>query len=102
MSVHGNSIEAFHQEESKLSARALAVIGWIRIHGEATDRQIAYGMGFGENLNAVRPRITELIERGGLREVRNARCFVTGKTVRVVDLPRPGEQLAFPAEAMAA
>lgn len=93
MSVHANSIDAYHAEEPKLSRRAEAVLAWIRIHGKATDRQIAYGMGFGENLNAVRPRITELIEAGKLREATNIRCEVTGKRVRVVDLPLGQEAL---------
>jgi hypothetical protein len=91
--VHPNSIEAYHSQEAKLSARAEAVLAWIRFHGRATDRQVAYGMGFGENLNAVRPRITELIDAGLLRETHNVRCHVTGKTVRVVDLPAGQEAL---------
>lgn len=84
--MHRNSIAAYDAEEVKLSARALAVLGYIRIHGPRTDREIAYGMGFGENLNAVRPRITELIDAGKLTEVCSVRCPVTGKSVRKVDL----------------
>lgn len=87
--VHANSIECFHASEAKLSKRAADVLAWITEHGPRTDRQVAYGMGFGENLNAVRPRITELIEAGALMEVCNTRCPVTKKTVRVVDLRRP-------------
>lgn len=85
--MHSNSVEAYHAEESRLSKRARAVLAWVTRHGPMTDRQIAYGMGYGENLNACRPRISELIEDGFLVEVGNIRCPVTGKTVRKVGLP---------------
>lgn len=91
--VHPNSVEAYHAEKPNLSRRARMVLAWIRLHGRATDRQVAYGMGFGENLNAVRPRITELVDAGELRETHNVRCHVTGKTVRVVDVPAGQEEL---------
>lgn len=84
--MHDNSLATYREEESKLSARAQAVLDWITRVGPRTDREIAYGMGFGENLNAVRPRITELIESNKLMEVCSVRCPVTGKTVRKVDL----------------
>jgi hypothetical protein len=84
--VHDNSIAAYHSQEAKLSARATAVLAWITKHGPRTDREVAYGMGYGENLNAVRPRITELIELGKLMEVCNVTCPVTRKTVRKVDI----------------
>lgn len=84
--VHANSIESFHSQEAKLSRRAQAVLDWISEHGPRTDREIAYGMGYGENLNAVRPRITELIEKNKLMEVCDVRCSVTNKTVRKVDI----------------
>jgi hypothetical protein len=84
--MHDNSISAFRAEEPKLSARAAAVLAWITQHGPHTDREIAYGMGFGENLNAVRPRITELIELAKLMEVCDVTCPITRKTVRKVDI----------------
>lgn len=87
--VHSNSISAYRSQEARLSRRAQAVLDWIEGHGPHTDRQIAYGMGFGENLNAVRPRITELITVNKLMEVCNVSCPVTGKTVRKVDVRRP-------------
>lgn len=101
MSVHDNSIAAYHQEEPALSKRAAAIVGWIRICGGGTDREIAAGMGFSHR-SAVQPRISELVEKGLLEEVRSVRCPITGKRVRVVDIPRPRGQLAFPDRAMAA
>lgn len=84
--VHQNSIDAFHAQEAKLSARAQAVLAWITQHGPHTDREVAYGMGYGENLNAVRPRITELIDASKLMEVCNVTCPVTKRAVRKVDI----------------
>lgn len=95
--VHANSITAFHGEQPKLSKRAKAVLAWIEEHGPHTDREVMAGMGFTEP-NAVRPRITELVDARHLEEVGNVTCPVTGKTVRRVDVRRlrtPTEQLAL-------
>lgn len=49
---------------------------------ELTARQIAYGMGFSE-LNAVRPRLTELKEAGKVEVVKKAYDPVTDRNVAV-------------------
>lgn len=90
--VHDNSIQTYREEEGKLSRRGLAILGWLRIHGPHTDRDVMEGMGFREP-NSVRPRITELIDAGELEEVGNTRCPVTGKTVRLVGLKPRQERL---------
>lgn len=92
--MHEHSLATFREEEPKLSKRAAAIRAWVERHGPHTDREIAYGMGFGENLNAVRPRITEMLEAPGavLMQVCSRRCPVTGKPVRVVDVNRPRGQ----------
>lgn len=90
MTVHKNSVAAYHEEKKKLSTRALLIAAWVQMHGRSTDRQVMIGMGFSEP-NAVRPRITELVDAGELVEVDSVRCEVTGKTVRVVE--RPTKQL---------
>lgn len=87
--VHDNSIDAYHQEEQKLSAREQAIKDWITEHGPHTDREVAYGMGFGENLNAVRPRITKLLEKQKLMSVGNVQCSFSKKRVRRVDIRQP-------------
>jgi hypothetical protein len=92
---HPNSVNAYHAEETKLSKRAEAVLAWITKHGPHTDREIAYGMGFGENLNAVRPRITELLGICKLMEVCNRKCPITKKTVRVLDIRRARQERLF-------
>jgi hypothetical protein len=72
--MHEHSVAAYRAEEAKLSKRAQAIVDWITTRGPRTDREIAYGLGFGENLNAVRPRITELIESNRLMEGGRRAC----------------------------
>lgn len=92
--LHENSLAAYRAEESRLSKRAEAVLAWIRENGAHTDREVMRGMGFSEP-NAVRPRITELLELHKLTEVCSRRCPETGKTVRVVDVWRPQQSRLF-------
>jgi dihydrodipicolinate synthase/N-acetylneuraminate lyase len=92
--MHENSVEAYHAEEAKLSKRATAVLDWITVHGPHTDREVMQGMGFAEP-NAVRPRLTELVDAGKLIEVCTRKCPVTGKRVRVLDIARPRGQGAL-------
>lgn len=49
---------------------------------ELTAREIAYGMGF-DDLNAVKPRLSELKEQGLVEAISKKKCRVTGKTVAV-------------------
>ena len=84
--VHENSIAAYHSSVPMISRRARMVLEWVRKNGQATDRQVMQGLGFIEP-GAVRPRITEAIAMGMLREVGSTRCPATGKTVRLVDVP---------------
>jgi hypothetical protein len=51
--------------------------------GAWTDRQIKTGLEQAD-MNGVRPRINELIERKALEVVGDTVCPVTGKTVRMV------------------
>lgn len=91
--MHENSLDSYHAQEAKLSARCQAIYRWVEKHGPHTDREVAYAMGFGENLNAVRPRITELIEEHHqLMQVTSRMCPITKRKVRVVDISRPRGQ----------
>lgn len=92
--MHDNSLAAWRSEESKLSTRAQAIYDWIFAHGPVTDREVMRGMGFTEP-NAVRPRITELIDQHRLMEVGDVRCPITGKTVRRVDIRRARQGSLF-------
>lgn len=81
---HANSREAYRSLGSARSDRTARIIAYLQAHGPATDREIAAGLGF-TDMNSVRPRITEAIEDGVLREFGHVACGKTGKTVRVVD-----------------
>ena len=83
--VHKNSRKAYHEERPKLSDRCATIMEWFewRSPNTLTDRQVMAHMRF-TDMNAVRPRITELIDAGYLMEVGKVKCPVTGKTVRVV------------------
>lgn len=92
--MHEHSLEAHAVGEAAFGKRAQAIYDLVRRAGPRTDRQICAALGFGENLNAVRPRITELVERGALMEVGlGVKCPITGRTVRRVDIARPRGQV---------
>ena len=48
-----------------------------------TAREIAIKMGFGEDMNKVRPRLTELVEKGKIKVVELRCCPVTQRRVAV-------------------
>ena len=85
--VHANSRAAYFEAAGMISRRAQMVLDWVRANGRATDRQIVDGLGF-RDMNACRPRVTELVQMGALVEVGTVTCPVTHKTVRLVDVPR--------------
>lgn len=82
--THRHSAESLHDEQAqgRISRRAEAVLKVLQgATRPLTDREIADALGFSD-LNAVRPRITELIALGFVAEMRAVRCETTGKTVR--------------------
>ncbi len=80
MTQHANSIAAFRDLDT--SERAAAILAVYRGSARGlTDRQVMEALCFTE-MNAVRPRITELIDHGLLCEVGKIRDHLTGKTVR--------------------
>lgn len=82
--VHANSRRTYHEEGYKLGKRALDVLAYYRNQSApVTDRVCMAALGF-TDMNSVRPRITELIEAGFMREVGSALDYVTGKRVRLV------------------
>ena len=85
--MHSNSIVAYAEEESALSRRAQVVLDLFKSSPCAlTDREVMFRLGFVEP-NAVRPRITELVQLGYLQERGKTKCAITGKQVRKVSLP---------------
>ena len=83
MAVHDNSVEAFRDLESFLTGRRLEVYNWVKANGQATDRKIKNSLGY-EDMNQVRPRISELVEFGAFKEVGRELDPKTNCRVRIV------------------
>lgn len=81
--VRRTSREARDAALPQLAARAALILAWIKQHGPATDRQVMRGLGFAD-MNAVRPRISELIDARLVVECGDTRCSETGQRVRRV------------------
>ena len=82
--MHQHSLDAHEEERAagKLSKRCQLisdVLGWERL----TDREILERTPY-RDMNAIRPRVTEMIQAGILEEVGEKRDKLTGKMVRVV------------------
>lgn len=80
MTVHANSLEAFRTLDRRARSEAILTVYRDSMR-PLTDRQVMEALGF-HDANAVRPRITELLDAGKLCEVESAKDHVTGKTVR--------------------
>jgi len=89
-SIHENSIASFDENDRELifSNREREVIAAFEDIGAETDRSILAYLRY-TDMNAVRPRITELINKGVLREVGSVICPVTKKRVRVCAITPP-------------
>lgn len=88
--MHDNSLAALKEinEDGTKKRRADAIIEIFKQHiYPLTDRTILKKLFPGsDNLNLVRPRITEAIKKGILREVGTVQDFATGKKVRMVTI----------------
>ena len=85
--MHENSILSYIEELSNdnINKRSKEILECLKSLASATDRQIKNYLGYDE-MNCVRPRITELIDSGHIREIGSVKCETTGKTVRLVQL----------------
>ena len=90
--IHANSLLAEPIFSSKQKSYR-AIDAAIRINGPLTDREILRLLyGPGENdLNKVRPRITEMKCMGWLKECGKKKDGVSGKTVRISRIKDPSE-----------
>ncbi len=84
---HDHSLAAHGEIGASLAARRAAIVAWLHNHGPATDRQVRDGL-FGQlaDMNMVRPRITELLDCGALRECGSVTCPATGRRVRQIEV----------------
>ena len=80
--MHANS-GAARPEIETLSDRETLIVDHLRHHGRSTDRQICVALDFAD-MNAIRPRVSELLDRGILVEDGSTIDGVTRKTVRLV------------------
>lgn len=89
--IHENSVRSYHEvEKAKRHEEILATYRW---WGKPlTDRQVKDLMHF-DDLNLCRPRITELIAMRRLKECGNVKDSKTHRTVRLVRLMRPEENM---------
>ena len=84
--IHRNSIKSFGEISETLGGRHKAIWSTFKSSkGNLTDRQVKEILGL-EDMNSVRPRITELVKNGYLTEVDDEKCPVTGKKVRVCEI----------------
>lgn len=80
MPIHANSMESWHELEP--GERHRVILECYRSSPvPLTDREVAHRLGF-RDLNAVRPRITELIELGHVCECADVKDKTTNRTVR--------------------
>ena len=86
--MHENSLKAYEEELPKLYPRERDILSFLGGCGAMpwTDREIMAGLGRTDP-NAVRPRITKLVELGLLEEAGKVVCATTGRTVRTVRVP---------------
>jgi hypothetical protein len=95
--IHQNSIAAYHAgnvdvfpQRAQMILRALVELG------TATDRQICDHLEFHE-MNAIRPRLTELIQAGIVEECGDVLDETTNRTVRVVRIAPKQTEFGFAA-----
>lgn len=94
--VHDNSREAL--ESLDLPTRHAEVFNLFKNEGRPlTDRMVKELLGY-EDMDEVRPRITELIQKPFelLEEVGKVVCLKTKKTVRLVYLTHQGKDVLIP------
>ena len=83
--THENSLLAYRHGRLELFPESRRrVIEVLKENGRLTDRQINDELDAG--VANTRPRVSELIKLGIVRECGSQPCEVTGKTVRVVQL----------------
>ena len=87
MSVHIHSLLAFYANQRKFTRRENEILGvFVRNNNQPlTDRQIKAVLQYAD-MNAIRPRCSELVDDNILMEVGSVVCPVTRKTVRLLKI----------------
>jgi len=96
--MHSNSLVAYYQGllDDTFSTRERKIIEAFKVLQVASDRGVMNHLGF-TDMNAVRPRITELTKQAGLlEECGKIHDEITCKPVRISRIkPQPMGQLRF-------
>lgn len=92
--VHVNSLIAYQNEVKKFSKRENLIYGFLLRQDRAmTDREIKDELfGFTADMNTTRPRISDLMKAGWIRETAKVEDQVTRKRVRRVKAISPEER----------
>ena len=93
--MHTNSLIAYYDERKKFNKREKLVYGQLAFGGTQTDREIKDAI-FSANvdMNAVRPRISDLIAKGWIIECGKVKDKVTHKLVRILKAVSPEERVS--------
>lgn len=83
--VHPNSIIAYHEIDRSDRKKIVLSVYQQRPSEPLTDRQVAEQLGF-KDMNAVRPRISEMVAQGVLIECGKAKDYLTRKCVRLTKI----------------
>lgn len=86
-------MESYEELRSSLNDRQDRILGLIEQKPHSSDREILIAYG-GTEMNQVRPRITELIDKGLVEESGNKKCQLTKRkvrTLRAVDYSNPSQ-----------
>jgi len=90
--MHENSLEAFHSLDKETRRRKILEV--FKARGPMTDRLVCLNLGFSE-MNAVRPRITEMVKDNILEEITKTKDAITGRTVRVCQIMDDNPQMSL-------
>lgn len=84
---HNNSLMSYIEEKEigNIGKRQQIILDYLKKYRMATAREIMLGLDF-EELNQVRPRLTELKQMNIVFEVDKIKCLFTGKKVSLFSL----------------
>ena len=85
--MHINSLLAWEEAKDLLNERCQRILRVIERYPDSTDRDVMQELEWND-MNMVRPRITELIKKGMLRETGSMQCAVTGRRCRTLGKPQ--------------
>jgi len=100
--MHVNSLNAYYEQIKNFNNKEKLIYGHISMSSTPlTDREVKDEVyTISHDMNAVRPRISDLIKKGWLVEVHKVKDRVTGKNVRTVRAVSPEERYKLQTQAV--